>query len=103
MRMIPKKINVKNTVWKCYSMTDVFVALVLVIIIFLVVNAGSWILAILLLLASVVLFMPTPDGVFYSYLFSIIKFLFGKKKFVRTLDVRTTGVRTNVRDRKSVV
>ena len=95
MRMIPKKINVKNTVWKCYSMTDVFVALVLVIIIFLVVNAGGWILAILLLLASVVLFMPTPDGVFYSYLFSIIKFLFGKKKFVRTLDVRTTGVRTN--------
>ena len=29
MRIIPKKIKVKNTVWKCYSMPDVIVALVM--------------------------------------------------------------------------
>ena len=28
MRLIPKKIKVKNTVWKCYSMPDIIVALV---------------------------------------------------------------------------
>ena len=26
MRIIPKKIKVKNTVWKCYSMPDIIVA-----------------------------------------------------------------------------
>ena len=29
MRIIPKKIKVKNTVWKCYSMKDILLALVL--------------------------------------------------------------------------
>jgi len=27
MRIIPKKIKVKNTVWKCYSMPDIIAAL----------------------------------------------------------------------------
>lgn len=34
MRIIPKKIKVKNTVWKCYSMPDVIVALVMFALIF---------------------------------------------------------------------
>lgn len=34
MRIIPKKIKVKNTVWKCYSMPDIIVALVVFAIIF---------------------------------------------------------------------
>ena len=41
MRIIPKKIKVKNTVWKCYSMTDVIVALVVFAIIFIMITGGQ--------------------------------------------------------------
>ena len=34
MRIIPKKIKVRNNVWKCYSMKDIFVALVVFALIF---------------------------------------------------------------------
>ena len=53
MRIIPKKIKVKNTVWKCYSMTDVIVALVVFAIIFIAITCGSWALAIMLSPAAV--------------------------------------------------
>lgn len=84
MRIIPKKIKVKNTVWKCYSMPDIIVALVDFAIIFVAITAGSWAFAIIMGLISVVLFMPTPDGIFYSCIFDNIKFLFAKKKYTKT-------------------
>ena len=52
MRIIPKKIKVKNTVWKCYSMTDVVVALFVFALIFIAVTAGNWALAIIMGLDS---------------------------------------------------
>ena len=81
MRIIPKKIKVKNTVWKCYSMADVIVALVVFAIIFIAITTGAWALAVILGLAAVVMFMPTPDGIFYNYIFENVKFLFAKKKY----------------------
>lgn len=42
MRIIPKKVKVKNTVWKCYSMADIIVALIVFAIIFIAVTAGQW-------------------------------------------------------------
>lgn len=54
MRIIPKKIKVKNTVWKCYSMMDVVVALFVFAIIFIAITAGSWALAIVMGLIAVV-------------------------------------------------
>lgn len=81
MRIIPKKIKVKNTVWKCYSMPDIIVALVVFAIIFAAVTSGTWALAIIMGLAAVVMFMPTPDGIFYACVFENIKFLFAKKKY----------------------
>ena len=48
MRIIPKKIKVKNTVWKCYSMPDVIVALVMFAIIFVSITSGNWVVAIIL-------------------------------------------------------
>ena len=81
MRIIPKKIKVKNTVWKCYSMMDVVVALFVFAIIFIAVTAGSWALAIVMGLIAVVMFMPTPDGIFYTCIFENIRFLFAKKKY----------------------
>ena len=81
MRIIPKKIKVKNTVWKCYSMTDVVVALFVFALIFIAVTAGNWALAIIMGLIAVVMFMPTPDGIFYTCIFENVKFLFAKKKY----------------------
>ena len=84
MRIIPKKIKVKNMVWKCYSMPDIIVALVVFAIIFAAVTSGTWALAIIMGLAAVVMFMPTPDGIFYACVFENIKFLFAKKKYTTT-------------------
>lgn len=81
MRIIPKKIKVKNTVWKCYSMPDIIVALVVFAIIFIAVTAGNWGFAVVMGLAAVVMFMPTSDGIFYSCILENIKFLVSKKKY----------------------
>ena len=81
MRIIPKKIKVKNTVWKCYSMMDVIVALVMFAIIFILITAGNWAFAIVMGLIAVVMFMPTPDGIFYTCIFENVKFLFAKKRY----------------------
>ena len=88
MRMIPKKVNIKNTVWKCYSFPDILVALGILLVIFFAISAENWAFAIVMLIVAVVLFMPTQDGIFYTYLFALLKFAGGRKKFVRT-DVRT--------------
>ena len=79
MRIIPKKIKVKNTVWKCYSMPDVIVALVMFAIIFASVTTGNWAIAVILGIVSVVMFMPTQDGIFYACILENVKFLFSKR------------------------
>lgn len=81
MRIIPKKIKIKNTVWKCYSMMDVIVALFVFAIIFIAITSGQWAIAIILGLVAVGMFMPTPDGIFYTCIFENIKFLFSRKKY----------------------
>ena len=83
MRIIPKKVKVKNTVWKCYSMKDILIALVVFSIVFLSITAGNWALAIILGLISVVMFMPTADGIFYSYIAENLRFIFSKKKYTK--------------------
>ena len=81
VRIIPKKVKVKNTVWKCYSLADVIVALFVFVLIFIAVTAGNWVLAVILGLMAVVMFMPTPDGIFYTVTFENVKFLFAKKRY----------------------
>lgn len=81
MRIITKKVKVKNTVWKCYSMADVIVALVVFGIIFIAITAGQWVIAVILGIIAIGMFMPTPDGIFYTCIFDNIKFLFAKKKY----------------------
>lgn len=83
MRYIPKKIKVKNTVWKCYSMIDVIVALAVFAIIFIAVTLKNWVFAAIMGIAAVVLFMPTQDGIFYTVIFGNIKFLFAKKRYTQ--------------------
>ena len=83
MRIIPKKIKVKNTVWKCYSMPDILVALVVFAIVFVAVTAGNWGLAIFMGFVAVIMFMPTSDGILYSMIFENIRFLTAKKKYTK--------------------
>ena len=52
MRIIPKKIKVKNTVWKCYSMADVIVALIVFAIIFIAITSGAFAVAVIMGLPS---------------------------------------------------
>ena len=70
MRIIPKKIKTKSNVWKCYSFKDIMVALVMFATIFIMVTLGKWVLVAILGLLSVIMFMPTSDGIFYTYIFS---------------------------------
>ena len=84
MRISPKKIKVKNTVWKCYSMPDVIVALVMFAIIFASITTGNWAIAVILGIVSVVMFMPTQDGIFYACILENVKFIFSKKKYAAT-------------------
>lgn len=81
MRIIPKKIKVKNTVWKCYSMADIIVALIVFGIIFISITMGQWVIAVILGLVAVGMFIPTPDGIFYTCVYENIRFLFSKKKY----------------------
>ncbi len=83
MRIIPKKIKVKNTVWKCYSMPDIIVALVVFAIVFVAITAGNWGLAVFMGFIAVIMFMPTSDGILYSMIFENIKFLITKKKYTK--------------------
>ena len=83
MRIIPKKINVRKNVWKCYSMRDIFVALVVFAIIFVCITIEAWVVAIILGLLALVMFMPTGDGIFYTYIFENIKFAVGKKQYTK--------------------
>ena len=84
MRIIPKKIKVKNTVWKCYSMKDIIVALIVFALIFICITAGKWIPAVILGLLAVVMFMPTQDGIFYTMIFENVRFIFAKKEYTKT-------------------
>lgn len=84
MRIIPKKIKVKNTVWKCYSMVDVIVALVTFALIFVAITSGAYVLAAVMGILAVVMFMPTQDGIFYTCILENIKFLFAKKVYAET-------------------
>lgn len=81
MRIIPKKIKVKNTVWKCYSMKDMIVALIIFAILFIALTKGNFVFAIIMGIVTIILFMPTTDGIFYTYLLENIKFLFCKKEY----------------------
>ena len=85
MRIRPKKSKIKNTVWKCYSMPDIIVALIVFAIIFVSITAGNWGTAIVMGLIAVIMFMPTSDGILYSMLFENIKFLLAKKKYTKDM------------------
>ena len=94
MRIIPKKIKVKNTVWKCYSMKDIIVALIVFAIIFISITTGKWAIAVIMGLAAVVMFMPTQDGILYTILFENVRFMFAKKTYTKTASKEKERIET---------
>ena len=82
MRIIPKKIKVRNTVWKCYTMPDVIAALIVFAVIFICITAGNWALAAVTGIFAIVMFMPTSEGIFYSCILENVRFLFAKKRYM---------------------
>ncbi len=82
-RIIPKKTKVKNTVWRCYSMPDIIVALVLFALIFVCMTCSAYVWAVIFALVTVGLLMPTPDGIMYTILLDNVRFLVSKKKYVK--------------------
>ena len=81
MRIIPKKSKIKNTVWKCYSLSNILVALVIFIIVFILLTNNNIFMGIILLLISICGFIPTTDGLLYEIGFSFLKFVFSNKKY----------------------
>lgn len=83
MRIIPKKSKIKNTVWKCYSLTNIIVALILFIIVFILLTNNKKFLGTILLLISICGFIPTSDGLLYETIFVFLKFIFSNKKYTK--------------------
>ncbi|MCD8307468.1 MAG: DUF87 domain-containing protein, partial [Clostridia bacterium] len=82
-RIIPKQTRVKNTVWKCYGMPDIIVALILFAVIFICMTCSAYVWAVIFALIAVGLLMPTQDGIMYTILWDNLRFLTSKKKYVK--------------------
>lgn len=77
-------------------MADIIVALIVFAIIFVAVTANKWALAVIMGIVAVVLLMPTQDGIFYSYIFENIKFIFAKKRYTLTAKNTKENINTLV-------
>ncbi len=81
MRIIPKKTRVKNTIWKSFTLKDMFIALAIFCIAFILLINNHILLGILILVFFLLMFIPTSDGHFYLFLIELIKYFFTKKNY----------------------
>ncbi len=81
MRIIPKKTKIKNTIWKNYSLVDLLIGVIALGIALFLLFKGLFILSIIFILLVVIMFIPTPEGLFYTFLFDNIKYLVSKKNY----------------------
>lgn len=82
MRIIPKKIKIKNTIWKNYSILDLLIGIIVLGIALVLLFKGYFVVSLIITLAFVIMLIPTPDGLFYSFLWDTIKYFFSKKHFL---------------------
>ena len=81
MRVIPKKSKIKNTIWKNYTILNLLIGLVVLgIAIFLLFN-GKFLISIFVIIVMMILYIPTPEGLFYSFVKDNFLFLFSKKRY----------------------
>ncbi len=83
MKIIPKKIKIKNTIWKNYSLLELIAILILFIITLLLFINKIYIYSFILLIISIILFIPTTDGLVYVLLYEFIKYICSNKKYIK--------------------
>ena len=81
MKIIPKKIKIKNTIWKNYSLLELCIALVIFIVLFLMFTSDQKIISLILGGIFLILYLPVGDDLFYIYVLEIIIYIFKKKKY----------------------
>lgn len=79
MKIIPKKIKIKRTIWKCYSLWELIIMTINLIIVLMLFFEGYKIIPIIIISTMFILFMPLADCLFYNVLCDLIKYLFQKK------------------------
>lgn len=82
MRIIPKKTKIKNTIWKNYSILDLLIGIIILGIALVLLFKGYYVISIIIILVFVIMFIPTPDGLFYNFVWNNLKYLFSKKCFI---------------------
>ena len=87
MKIIPRKLKVKNTVWKCYSLLELLFILILSLICFILILNKFITLGIILIFITVILFIPTTDGIIYCLIYDLIKYLFSKRKYIKNKNI----------------
>ena len=83
MKIIPKKLKVKNTIFKEYSLLELIFILILLLISFLLLVNKHIVLGIIIIIFTVILFLPTSDGLVYFLIYDFFKYLFSKKKYIK--------------------
>ena len=81
MRIIPKKTKIKNTIWRNYSILDLLIGIIVLGIALVLLFKGYFVVSLIITLAFVIMLIPTPDGLFYSFLWDTIKYFSAKNIF----------------------
>lgn len=84
MRFIPKNTKIKNTIWKSYSLLDMVVAIIWILIVFLIMQSnlpGKLIVAIVFGLFGVITMLPFGDVLLYQDMIQAIKYAVSKKTY----------------------
>ena len=79
VRLIPKNIRVKTTIFACYTFKDVCVLFIMALLVIIAYFAIGLIGAIISVLIDVIMMIPTKEGPFYSICMDYLKFSFSKK------------------------
>lgn len=81
MKIIPKKIKIKNTIWKCYSLIELIIIVFILIIVAMMFMKNQIIAPIIMLVLTIIMFMPvTNDDLFYTILIEMISYVVKPKK-----------------------
>lgn len=86
MKMIPKKIKVKSTIYKNYSLLELLFILVLSFLSFILILYNYITIGIISIFINIILFMPTTDGQVYFLLYELMKYMFSKKQYKKEDD-----------------
>jgi len=98
MKIIPRKIKVKNTVWKCYSLLELIFILLLSILCFIFIINKYILIGIIIVCLTAILFMPTTDGIVYNMIYDLLKYLFSKKRYTKSKNINKIVIVKDIND-----